>query len=340
MKYLIRSVVSVAIFVSIMEAALVLFAVDPRPKGLDFIVNRALDYPEAFVKDHDLFWRLRSNRTIASEFFEGKAYRINRRGFRGADFRMEKTGLRVAVLGNSCSFGWGVLDDETFADRLQQMLRRRRGFENAEVYNFSVPGYTSYQGKINYRKYVRPYKPDILLVTFAWNDHWLSANKRPDKDQKMPPQALLDVYNVVGRLRFYRLVKGLIFSFRPATDTLEFSSDLTRVSLNDFQSNLGQIVGMARQDGVRVILMTSPIPSLEDQGGAAGGRLTFSLHNYYNDQTREAAARYETGLVDLAAIFDQYRNLFDDPRIDPFHYSRQGHAVAAEAIFPVMMEMP
>ncbi len=338
-NYIVWPLASVAVFVLIAEATLHIVGVNPHPKGHDFIVNRALDYPEVFLKDHYLFWRLRPDRTVASAFFEGKSYHINRQGFRDDDFQHDKSGLRVAVLGNSCSFGWGMDDDETFADRLQTMLRSQPGLENAEVYNFSVPGYSSYQGKINYRENVVPYHPDLVLVTFGWNDHWIAADGRADKDQKMPPEALLDVYNTVSRLRLYRWFKSLWFSAWSPGDTVAFSMASTRVSLPDFKDNLGEIIGMAREDGARVILLTSPIPSSDQYYHSRRELATYRLHGFFNDMTREAAATFGTELVDLAAIFDRKTELFDDVDHDPYHYNSRGHELAAEEILPAVMSL-
>jgi len=338
-KYLIWPLASVAVFILIGEASLYVAGVNPHPKGHDFIVNRAPDYPDVFLKDHDLFWRLRPNRTVTSAFFEGKTYHINRQGFRGEDFHREKSGLRIAIIGNSCSFGWGMNENETFANRLQTIIRNKPGLENSDVYNFSVPGYSSYQGKINYRENVRPYKPDIVIATFGWNDQWFAADGRADRDQKMPPQAMLDVYNVVSRLRLYRWFKGLWFSGWAPGDTVAFSTTFTRVSLPDFKNNLGEIIQMAREDGARVVLLTSPIPDSAAYHRSRGELATYRLHGYFNDMTREAAATYGTELVDLAGIFSGDDGLFDDVEHDPYHYNSRGHELAADEIFPAVMSL-
>jgi len=337
-NYLLLPVLSVVVFVVLVETGLWIFDINPHPRGVEFTVNRALDYPDVFLKDHDLFWRLRPNRTIVSEFFEGKSYHINRQGFRGDDFHIEKKGLRIAILGNSCSFGWGVDDDESFAGRLQAMLRNTPGFDSAEVYNFSVPGYSSFQGVRNYQKYVRPYKPDILLVTFAWNDQWISANNRPDKDQKMPPELILDLYNTVGPTRFYRLLKSLMFSAAGGWEMPEYRDQEARVSLDDFKANLGEIIDMAHKDDARVILLTSPIPSMETYYNRTEKSYMHERHYYYNEMTREAAAVHGAELIDLAAIFDKYDDLFEDVTSDPFHYNSAGHALAATEIFREITE--
>ena len=331
-KYVLWPLASVVGFLVIIELVLLLAGIDPHPQGRDFTVNRAPDYPRVFLKDKDLIWRLRPSQTITSEFFKGKTYRINRQGFRGGDFEIEKKGLRVAVLGNSCAFGWSVTYEETFADILRQKLIGS-GIENAQVYNFAVPGYSSFQGKRNHRKYIRDYEPDILIVAFGWNDQWLAANARPDNKQKMPPTAIIAMQNILARFRFYRLYKSLIFSILPGSDSEDGAGRLARVSLNDFKVNLSEIIDTARSDGARVILLTSPIPSLPTYYGTRGRSFLHENHQFYNDVVRETAAVNSVGLVDLAAIFDRYDNLFDDVEKDPFHYNSRGHDLAAVEIF-------
>jgi hypothetical protein len=170
-------------------------------------------------------------------------------------------------------------------------------------------------------------------VTFGWNDQWLSADHTPDKVREMPSQFVLDISDIVSRLRFYRWLRGLLFAGWSPGDTVTFSYDYTRVNLADLKRNLGEIIDMARADGATVILLTSPMPKATppDKG------FEFQIHRHYNDMIRETAATYGVALVDLAAIFDRYDNLFDDPMTDPYHYNAEGHAVAADELISVIM---
>lgn len=331
-KYIVWPLASIVVFLFILETALRLTGVNPHPRGFDFTVNRALDFPEIFLKDKDLLWRLRSGQTAVSEFFEGRTYHINQQGFRGDDFLPEKTGLRIAVLGNSCAFGWGVNDPDTFAERLRRRLIQA-GLPTVDVYNFSVPGYTSFQGVRNFRTCVIPYKPDIVVVTFAWNDQWLAANNRPDKEIRMPPRSVIAVQNFLARFRFYRVFKEGIFSILPAPDWNREKNVLTRVSIEDFKANLTDIWRTALRDSIKVVFMTSPIPAMKIYYGLNRQSDMHELHRQYNEAIRETAISLSAGLIDLAAVFDRYTNLYDNVRIDPFHYNSHGHATAAEEIF-------
>lgn len=331
-KHIVWSILSILVFLAILEGGLRLTGVDPHPRGYDFTVNRSWDFPEVFLKDKGLLWRLRPGRTITSEFFEGKTYRINRQGFRGNDFAPVEGEFRIAVLGNSCAFGWGVTEEGAFSARLRSLLNRE-SIPGAAVYNFSVPGYSSFQGVRNFDRYVRPYKPDILLVTFAWNDQWLAANNRPDKDIRMPPRVVIDLQNLLATFRFYRAFKQGILSILPPPERGWRDNVLSRVSLDDFKHNLAELIAAAKTVGTRVVLLTSPIPSMETYYGLSKQSAMHVLHQYYNDAIRQTAASFSVGLVDLAAIFDGRSDLFDDVKRDPFHYNARGHALAAEEIF-------
>ncbi|MCP4569273.1 MAG: SGNH/GDSL hydrolase family protein [FCB group bacterium] len=335
-RYILGPLVAVLIFVVVVESALHFFALDFHPKGRDFTVNRAPDFPEVFLRDRNLLWRLRPERTITSEFFLDHSYRINRQGYRGDDFKIEKFGLRLAVLGNSCAFGWGVTEEETFAYRLKDGIGQYME-KPVEVFNFSVPGYSSFQGKGNYRQNVRRLNPDIMLVTFGWNDHWLAAGDIADKDQWMPPGLILDIQNQLARLRFYRLLKSSIMAIIPGPDLEKEKNRKYRVGPDDFRANLAEIIKTAATEGTKVVLLTSPAPSMEAYYDHSGSSILHETHRYYNDMIRQTAAIHSVGLVDLAGIFDRYDNLFDDVKTDPFHYNRRGHAVAAEEILQFLI---
>ncbi len=339
-KYLLFPTLSILLFLTIAEAVLILFDIDPHPRGVDFTVNRAPDFPEAFLKDHDLFWTMHPDRYIQSDFFLGTSYQINRQGFRDDDFILQKSGLRIAVLGNSCSFGWRVNRDESYAGLIESSLIQQPGLEKAEVYNFSVPGYSSYQGKVNFEKNVLAYKPDILLITFGWNDQRFAAFDRPDKDQIMPSEFYLDIYNFLARFRFYRLVKATVFSIIPAAEPMVNTNNQAklRVSLSDFEDNLTAIISASKKANIRVILLTSPIPSIEKYYRIEAKSVMHQLHYNFNQVTSQTAARQSVGLVDLAGIFDRYDDLFDNVKTDPFHFNVKGHRRAATEILQFLTD--
>ncbi|MBN1210987.1 MAG: hypothetical protein JXA92_00275, partial [candidate division Zixibacteria bacterium] len=112
--------VAIVFFIIIVEVVVRFAAVDDYFQNRFFIVNRALDYPDIFQRDRDLFWRFRPDRTVTSKFFEGNTYHINSLGLRGDEITTEKNAKKIITLGNSCTFGWGVSLAQTYAEQLEK----------------------------------------------------------------------------------------------------------------------------------------------------------------------------------------------------------------------------
>ena len=99
-------------------------------------------------------------------------YDIDASGLR-LDPQAQKTGSRVAALGDSFTFGLGVANDETFVARLNTMSDGRLHY-----LNLGVPGYSTDQEWLLLKKTGKAIKPDIvLLVVYLAND--LFDNSRP-----------------------------------------------------------------------------------------------------------------------------------------------------------------
>lgn len=88
-------------------------------------------------------------------------FTINSYGFRDVEWKLQKEKkYRVAVLGDS------------FVDALQVDLVQsfpkliERSLSNVEVMNFGISGQGQVEQLLTYRHYVRPFKPDLVIVCF------------------------------------------------------------------------------------------------------------------------------------------------------------------------------
>ena len=326
---------SIPIFIILAEILLTVIPVDTYFENRFFLVNRALDYPEVFKKDSQVFWRLRPDQTISSRFFEGKGYHINSAGLRGPEIPIKSNLPRIIAVGNSCTFGWSIPDNQTFINRLGALINKDSSLPKVEIINGAVPGYSSFQGRRFFITDILPLKPDIITIMFAWNDQWAAAGNVADKDQKMPPEIIIDIQNLFSRLKIYRLTKKAILSIieKPLDERLDKENPVYRVSIPDFYDNLNVIVQQCRREGITPILLTSPIPSLEKYYPPGRQSLMHLYHQYYNQQIHSLARETKVPLIDLAAEFDKYGDLFDDASGDPIHFNAKGHRVAAEMIY-------
>ncbi len=326
---LLAAAICLLVSLGLIETVVRLAGTDTSFQNRFFVLNRALDYPDVFMKDADLFWRLRPNRTITSRFFEGKTYHINALGLRGREVSETTSGCRILALGNSCTFGWGVSLEETYTAQLETMLTGR-----CEVINAGVPGYSSFQGRRFFQRHLVGLQPDIVLILFAWNDHWAAAGQISDKQQQLPPPAILTAQNALSRFHSYRLLKKLLLGAieRHPDSTWDRSQPVYRVGLTDFADNLVAICRSVREVGATPVLLTSPIPSLTNYYPADSRSPMHDFHERYNRTIREVAVADGIELVDLAHVFDEHDDLFDDAERDPIHFNVRGHGLAAQSI--------
>ena len=91
--------------------------------------------------------------------------------------------FRILCYGDSNTDGPGR---GSWPERLQEVLERGgSGSIDFEVLNAGVAGYSSHQGLLRFRQQVNQYRPDLVLVSFGWNDV-ATALGAPDKAFRPP----------------------------------------------------------------------------------------------------------------------------------------------------------
>ena len=102
--------------------------------------------------------------------------KTNAHGFRDNEFDTEKPAetFRIVVVGDSVAFGWDVPLTESFPRLLPRLLNRYvQGGRAFEVYNMAVDGYDARQEAELVRTQVFPFQPDLLIVGYCVNDHFV-----------------------------------------------------------------------------------------------------------------------------------------------------------------------
>ncbi len=116
--------------------------------------------------------------TTNANVWWGEGYRVNGIGIRSSQSTYTDVPadgvLRIALFGDSFTFGVEVDNDHTWASLLQSELRER-GL-NAEVMNFGVPGYGIDQAYLRYLVDGQDYQPDVVI--FGFNPE--NANRNPN----------------------------------------------------------------------------------------------------------------------------------------------------------------
>ncbi|MFT5050192.1 MAG: lysophospholipase L1-like esterase [Chlamydiales bacterium] len=153
--------VSLAVSVLIVTATEIGFRVAGYAKG------------PAMYYDPQVGSRFHPNQTRTIDVRHGKALielELNSMGLRGPTPERTPGTPRVACIGDSFTFGWGVQGDETYPVALAQVLAADPDLMGAEVLNFGIPGYNTWNELQAYRHVVRPHAPDVVIIGFYPND--------------------------------------------------------------------------------------------------------------------------------------------------------------------------
>lgn len=109
----------------------------------------------------------------------------NSKGQRDREIPYERTPgvLRVAMMGDSLTEGWGVPFDSTFSKRIERLYEKAG--TKAEVVNLGVGNWNTVQEVEHFLTKDYQYKPDIVVLNYFVND------AEPTPERRRPPSLLL-----------------------------------------------------------------------------------------------------------------------------------------------------
>lgn len=289
----------------------------------NFIVQPSLDLQRAHAGH---YFQYSKNAKLTYELAAGFRYRtedrdlsINVEGLRGPEREAVKQGVRLAVLGDSVTFGIGHAEESTLPRLLGSGLTARCA-KPIELLNLGVPGY----GTEELREYLEVKAPplglDGIIYVLNLNDFSRRDTRYEGADNGLyrmyrPPTLKLPFF---ARKAYYRWHKGAT-EHGMSPPTLEWYRWMMR---GTFDVSMADIRHMAAWLGDRNIKFAVWIlPSgraLTDEGN-----LLSNEHRRIVDSLRAAGIHVFDGAERLRKA-----KLFDATD----HLTREGNAVAAEDI--------
>lgn len=117
--------------------------------------------------------------------FQGKTVVTNSTGQRSAEYPLQKAAgtVRIAGLGDSVMFGWGVEPNENYLSRIERALNAASAVgQRYEILNFSVPGYNTAIEAAVLEHRALLFSPDVVVVHFVNNDYGVPSflQRAPD----------------------------------------------------------------------------------------------------------------------------------------------------------------
>ena len=283
--------------------------------------------PDEFMyclPDPELFWKLKPG------------LNVNSLGFPDKEFVIPKPPhtFRIMFLGDSC-----VMEGYP---RLIEMYLKSKMVGNplkVECVNLAVAGYTTHQGVVLAKKYHELLEPDLVLVSFGWNDHWLAFGSI-DRDKVMPkPNRISRIYQAINHAsRLLQFMKKMMVTVHLSEPELPL--DQNRVPPDQYRENISEITGIFNRTGVPVVLITPPsgqkeigVPDyLLEKAYAKDKNTIIETHQAYNRILREFAGQKNIYILDLEQEFDSLKSVKQFFYEDGIHFNETGLKVLSRRI--------
>lgn len=264
-------------------------------------------------------------------YSEGTTVRTNSRGLRERELTLAPSQgtTRVLFLGDSVTFGSGVLAEEAFPRLLEPALSEA-GAGRVETLNAGVVGYNTLQELGRLEEVGLAYRPDVVVLTFLVNDLLESFSIFDHQYMPTPPFAAQKVW-LRKQSHLYRFVQGTYW--RIAQDVRRARTGPTeplrkRERMDERLTQLARIVDRTRASGARFFLLLYP-DNLGDpvSPGPSVERLTVRQELLrFADRQRVPVLDLTDALGDVNDPRARHFRLREDP-----HPSPAGHQAIADA---------
>ncbi len=245
--------------------------------GFAEVAARLVGTQPAYRQDELGVWRVTfglDNQTFSGDKGDHNfSVSTNIDGFRTNAFRVAPDGhMRVALLGDSTVFGWGVDDHETIAQVGEARLVGDGHL--VQVINFGQPGYSTAMVGELFRESVAAYQPDLSIVFIPMHDYSQSLISDLEFLQGAKTVSRTIRSLLVRHVALYEVLRRRLYPLAAQTQLLPHQSSketrVARVSETERAEVLDQMRAVAAEWGGEVSVGFLPFYSdLQGLSGAA-----------------------------------------------------------------------
>ena len=273
---------------------------------------------------------------FAHRYWASNPPRKNKWGFRDRDFADEPTAgvYRIAVIGDSFTYGQGISEEERLTNILEKHLNNLQ--KRYEVINFGRSGAETVDEVKILKKTVLGISPDFILLQWFINDVNSELTKSPPSRALFPNR--LSSFLRCNFALYYLVNKGwqsflTKTGFSPSwiDSTIKYFSDEQSLASQEAQNALEEFFQEARKHNVPVGLVL--FPGLTDEIKTP---VDYPF-KFLMDRVLRTCIRYDAPCVDLTPVFSpvEPKNQLWANRLDE-HPSRLANELAAEAVLKGM----
>jgi lysophospholipase L1-like esterase len=187
-------------------------------------------------------------------------------------------------------------------------------------------------------KYGTAVAPEVVVVSYGWNDHWLAygsvdSQKVITTQQSRGSQLFAWLYRRVRLLQGGRYIVGLFSGLdKPLLEV--------RVSRTEYEANLTYIGNFFAAKDIPIILVTPPgvhlalgVPDYLIEGGFARDKASvIALHQAYNESVRAVGVAQQWLILDLEHNLASAPNLSEIFLSDGIHLTEAGLGLVAQQV--------
>ena len=283
--------------------------------------------------------------------FQNRPFTFNSHGMRDEEYPLKKgeATFRIAAIGDSVLFGWGVEQDHSYTAVAEKFLNDHSkdhqtaadpsGGPRYEILNFGIPGYNTTMEAALLEKKAAQFDPDMILLHFVSNDWGVPLFMQHTRN----PWSFESSY-------FLDLIRSRLALTIGSKKCSEYFGDCSRFDRDDQQLALKQYAYMVGENGFRKAIRRI---------GEFARERKIPVVIVYGKATKRMEKRIEQireqwgfSEVRVKPYVDEYitRNgIQDNPKarhkaiaVSPFdnHPNSAGHRCYAEALLDHFAKMP
>jgi lysophospholipase L1-like esterase len=294
-----------------------------------------------FEGDPLLLWRLRPN--LKNAVWDFTVLSTNAQGYRADYPTAEKPSgtFRIACLGDSVTFGyrvpvvWPDKPTEYFPDwlpypmLLEKHLRAANPDRRIEVFPMAVPGYTSHQGLAWLQRDMNQLKPDMVIVSFGWND--VSLSDVPDRESIRTDWYPVTIRWLIDNSQvFAHATRWLGSQSQPSPQ--QRPRPVPRVSKAEFLNNFSAIVSLVKSTNAPIIVIGAPYRD------SATNPQEANLMKEYRSALRSMIESMQVPYVEILELTEAASTANDGFFGELIHPNHMGHRLMAAELTRVMAQ--
>ena len=281
--------------------------------------------------------------------WDGTYYETNSLGLRGPELpAAAQDDFWVVALGDSCTFGKGVLQTQTWPRQLEVLLGETLLPDTTPaVANFGVNGYSGNDYRILFEELGMAMEPDLVVLGFNLND-FPNVVMKVDHTVFQGQHSLRaripgGLRDALGRLSLYRWLRATYYELNETRDYERSESLAAEIAEAD-------PVQTERLDGARKELLR-----IVDDARSVGAQCAIFLFPYesqvYQETFDDSAIAWLRGVclekdILFIDVLTPFRHEARQPRApdlflrgDRYHPSPEGYAIVAREVFEAVRGM-